>query len=345
MINASREMGRLAAGFRVSLFAISCLCFGLPSLLAQVSLNVNSNLEQTAGITSTNRSAAVGSSLSHPYDFEKLRLDFGDTVEMNVFGAPEMTSTLQVDDLGNIEVPLAGSIHVTGDSLRQVESKIEQALIERKMFNAPQVSLEITGFTPHSVTVSGEVESPGRLELLAPKSLLNILAMAGGETPAAGGTISIHHPVQGAADSVRIVNYSAKANDAEIAAATLVYPGDTVQVKRAGVVYVLGAVNRPGGYLMVNSGTLSAPEAIAVAKGVTLIASTRTAIVVRRHNGTVSRVEIPLDEEQKGVRVPTQLLDGDILFVSTSKLKATFVNTSSILASAAAAGIFIAPSL
>ena len=329
------------AAFRFEGACVAFLCLSA-TMTAQVSLNVNSNLEQTAGTTSTHHSTVVGSNLAHPYDFEKLRLEFGDTLQMSVFGAPEMDRTLQVDDLGDIVVPLAGTIRVAGDTLRQVETKVGQALIEKNMFNAPQVSLELIGFTPHGITVSGEVQSPGALELLVPRNLLDVLALAGGETPAAGGEIVIHQHVAGAEDSVRRIQYSSKANDAGIATATLVYPGDTVEVTRAGVVYVIGAVSRPGGYLMVNSGSLSVPEAIAVANGETVIASTRTAIVVRRDKGAVSRFEVQLNDEQKGLRPPTQLRDGDILYVLTSKLKATLVNTSSIIASAASAGIIAA---
>jgi polysaccharide export outer membrane protein len=280
--------------------------------------------------------------MAHPDDFEKIRLGSGDTLEMSVFGAPEMTHTLQVDNLGNCTVPLVGSLHVAGDTTRQAEDLIRQALIEKKMFNDPEVFVEILAFTAHNITVSGEVQSPGKIALLAPKTVLDVLALAGGETTAAGGEIMIHHRNADGGEDVQKVNYSSKSSDSGPAASTLVYPGDTVNVRRAGVVYVLGAVTRPGGYLMVNGGSLTVPEAVSLANGTTLVASTRIALMVTRNDGTISRTEVPLDAEQRGKVAPTQLHDGDILYVITSRLKATLVNTSSILSSAASAGIYAA---
>jgi polysaccharide export outer membrane protein len=326
---------------RAALALSVCLCAASLAASAQVSLTVSSNLEQTAGTTSRGRSAALASG-AHPDDFDKLHLDYGDTLQLSVFGAPEMTSTLQVDSLGDCLVPLVGTIHVQGDTPRQGEDKIRQSLIEKKMFNDPQVFLDIVSYTPHNITVSGEVQSPGKLEILVPKPLLDVLALAGGETPAAGGVISIHHRNADDTISVREITYSMKVNDSGSAASTLVYPGDTVNVRRAGVIYILGAVERPGGYLMVNGGNLTVPEAISLASGTTLVASTKTALVVSRRDGTIRRSEVPLDAEQRGKEPPTPLQDGDILYVITSKLKATLINTSSVLSSAASAGIYAA---
>jgi len=43
---------------------------------------------------------------------------------------------------------------------------------------------------------------------------------------------------------------------------TVIQPGDTVTVKRAGIVYVLGAVTRPGGYIMQEGGELDVTQAV-----------------------------------------------------------------------------------
>ncbi len=307
---------------------------------AQVSSTVNANLEQTAGVSSSHRPTLTIDTMARPTGFETLLLDGGETLDLSVFGAPEMTRTLQVDREGKCIIPLVGSVELAGETTREGEAKIRQLLIDRKMFNDPQVTLQIVAYSSRNVFVSGEVESPGKLELLAPESLLNVLAMAGGETPAAGGEISIHHRTVEGTDKVRHVPYSSKSHDADIAANTVVYPGETVNVSRAGVVYVLGAVARPGGYLMVNGGKLSVPEAVSLANGTTLLASTRTAVVVRRQNDAVDRMEVPLDDEQKGRKAATALVDGDIVYVATSRLKSTFINTSGLISSASGAAIY-----
>ena len=312
---------------------------GLPAW-GQVSSTVDANLEQTAGVASSHRAPLTIDTMARPTGFDTLLLDGGQTLEMTVFGAPEMSRTLQIDREGKCVIPLVGSVALAGQTTREGEATIRQLLIDRKMFNDPQVTLQITAYASRNVFVAGEVESPGKLELLAPESLLNVLAMAGGETPAAGGEISIHHRTVEGIDKVRHVPYSSKMHDSDIAANTVVYPGETVNVSRAGVIYVLGAVTRPGGYLMVNGGKLSVPEAISLANGTTLLASTRTAVIVRRQNDMVDRMEVALDDEQKGRKASTALVDGDILYVGTSKLKSTFVNTSGLITSLSGAAIY-----
>ena len=313
---------------------------GEKTALAQVSSTVEGNLEQTAGVSSSHRPSLTVDTMARPTGFETLLLDSGETLDLTVFGAPEMTRTLQVDKEGKCVIPLVGSVELAGETTREGEAKIRQLLMDRKMFNDPQVTLQILAYLSRSIFVSGEVESPGKLELLAPESLLNVLAMAGGETPAAGGEVSIHHRTVEGTDKVRHVPYSSKLHDSDLAANTVVYPGETVNVSRAGVVYVLGAVTRPGGYLMVNGGKLSVPEAISLANGTTLLASTRTAVVVRRQNDAVDRMEVPLDDEQKGRKAATALVDGDIVYVANSRLKSAFVNTSGLITSASGAAIY-----
>ncbi len=306
---------------------------------AQVSSTVTSNLEQTAGTASSRRSTPVGNSMAHPDDFDKLLLESGDTLQMSVFGAPEMEQTLQVDSSGNCLVPLVGVLHLGGETTRQGEDAIRSALIEKKMFNDPQVFLEITAFTPHNVTVSGEVQSPGQIQVLAPRPLIDVLALTGGETPAAGGRVLIRHKNDDGAETVRSIPFSSKVTASDPAATTMVYPGDAVNVPRAGVVYVLGAVEKPGGYLMVNAGSLTVPQAISLANGTTIVAYMHSAIVVSRGPNGINRIEVPVGDEQQGKAEATVLHDGDILYIRTSKLKAAFINTSSIISSAASAGI------
>ncbi len=323
-------------------FLMGCMTLlagAMPPCHAQVSSTINSNLEQTAGTSSTRRAIQPSSTMARPVDFDKLRISPGDVLEMNIFGIPEMTRSLQVDDHGDAVVPLAGSIHLADVTAREGAARIRQALIDRKMFNNPEVSLEISEFTSQSVTVSGEVQSPGRVDLLVPKPLLDVLALAGGETTAAGGDVYIHHPRLGGQDEVRHLLYSNKSHDPDTAE-TLVYPGDTVDVKRAGVIYVLGAVSRPGGYLMVNAGKLSVPEALSLANGTTQLASTKKAVVVRRQPDAVDRIEVPLDDEQRGRKPATELSDGDILYVSTSRLKASLASSSQLITTATGAVIY-----
>jgi polysaccharide export outer membrane protein len=120
----------------------------------------------------------------------------------------------------------------------------------------------------------------------------------------------------------------------------MVMPGDTLTVRRAGVVYVLGAVNRPGGYLMQENGDLNVTQAIALAWGTGLQASVGTIRLIRKvPDGKVLEIDIPLGEIQKGKQAPPRLQAEDVLYVPVSKFK--MVLSSALLTSAATAAIYL----
>jgi len=315
------------------------LAFGSLCPAQQVSPAISSNLEQTAGTTSTRRSLSPSAGpAALPDDFAKLRLDTGYQLELDVFGAPEMSCSLRVDDDGDINVPLIGIVHVAGDTLREAERAIALELVAKEMINSPNVQLKISAFAAGTTTVSGEVQSPGKLQLLAPRTLLAVLADAGGETTAAGGHVEIHHSLPGGTEQVVQVAY-APGKDPREAEKTLVLPGDTVYVPRAGVIYVLGAVNRPGGYLMVNGGTLDLPQAVALAMGISPVGSSKSVVVVRKQDGQIGEYRLRLDEMQRGKAETFALLDGDMIYVPSSKVKSALINSSSVLSAAASASI------
>jgi polysaccharide export outer membrane protein len=317
----------------------SLLTCGSACRAQQVSPTVSSNLEQTAGTTSTRRSSSPGSGpIALPDDFTKLRLDTGYSLELEVFGAPEMNCSLRVDDAGNVVVPLVGAVHVAGDTLRQAEKAIADELVAKQMINSPNVNLGISAFAARTVTISGEVQSPGKLQLLAPRPLLAVLADAGGETAAAGGHVDIHHTPAGEPEQIVHVLYAPGKNSTE-AEKALVSPGDTVYVPRAGVIYVLGAVNRPGGYLMVNGGTLDLPQAVALAMGVSPIGSSKSVVVVRRRDGRIDEYHLRLDEMQRGSIETFALTDGDMVYIPDNKVKSMLINSSAVLSAAASASI------
>jgi len=315
------------------------LVFGTVCRAQQVSPAISSNLEQTAGTTSTRRSltASAGPTVL-PDDFTKLRLNTGYQLELEVYGAPEMSCSLRVDDDGNVTVPLVGAVHVAGDTLHEAEKAIAHELVAKEMINSPNVHLKISAFAAGTITVSGEVQSPGKLQLLAPRTLLAVLADAGGETTAAGGHVEIHHTQPGGTEQIVRVTY-AHGKDTTEAEKALVSPGDTVYVPRAGVIYVLGAVNRPGGYLMVNGGTLNLPQAVALAMGVSPVASSKSVVVVRKQEGQVGEYHLRLDEMQSGKAETFALKDGDMVYVPSSKVKSALINSSSVLSAAASAAI------
>ena len=277
-----------------------------------------------------------------PEGLERLKLAPGFLLEMNVYNNPQMASELRIDEQGDVTVPLAGTVHLGGDTLSQAQNAIAQALIEKEILNYPQVSLNVVQFAARNVSVLGEVQNPGRIQLLAPEPLGDVLAQAGGETLAAGDEIEIRRRNADGKFETREVKYL-RGKDSDVLQNVLVHPGDTVSVPRAGVIYVLGAVNRPGGYLMVDGGSLNVLQAVSMANGTTLQASTRWATVLRREGSGYVQFRVPLKKMETGKATPVQLSINDVLYISPSTWKSVMINGSNVLSAATSAAIYRAP--
>ena len=138
---------------------------------------------------------------------------------------------------------------------------------------------------------------------------MDVLALAGGTTLTAGNEIQI---TRGSANAEPIpksilVHYS-RATDPDAVKQAIVNPGDTVLVKRAGIVYVLGAVTRPGGYVMQEEGTLNVLQAISLANGTALAAKTGTIHILRRDDhGAVADIRLSYKKLIRGQSSEVQL--------------------------------------
>jgi polysaccharide biosynthesis/export protein len=275
-----------------------------------------------------------------PEDFSKLKLAPGFLLKLSVLDDPDFTGQYRVDEQGSISVPVLGSLHVGGLTADQAREQVSKRLLDGQILKEPQVSLTVLEYTAPQVVIIGEVALPGKYALLQPTNLVHVLALAGGPTRLAGDEVQITPGDENVPPS--LVHYS-KASDPKSVADVIVHPGDTVQVKRAGIVYVLGAVNRPGGYIMQEEGTLNVLQAISLANGTSMAASTKH-IYLLRHNpdGTEIDMELAYKKIYEGKLTDLQLHATDVLFVPTSKMKSIFTSSQSILASAASASIYAA---
>jgi len=271
-----------------------------------------------------------------PEDFSSLRIAPGFLLSMEVFDTPEYSLELRVDANGNVALPLAGDVHVTDLTLVEASGKIASALRDSKILNNPRVNLNVEEYASTQVTVLGEVHNPGRIEMLAPRHLDDVIAMAGGETEDAGKQIEIRHST-GTEPHSLLIEYSRNTNS-HILSETIVRPGDTVTVRRAGIVYVLGAVNRPGGYIMQEDGDLNVTQAVALAYGTTMPAAIGSMRVIRKtDDGGVKEMPIDFRDMVKGKIPPLRLQAEDVVYVPLSKTKV--VLESGLLNTAVAAAV------
>ena len=276
-----------------------------------------------------------------PKDFSELRVEPGDLLNVNVYDAPEFNASYRVDPAGELAIPLCGKVNLRGLTLSEAAHRLEAALKENQILVSPQVSVDVAQYAGQYVTVLGEVGTPGRVALIAPTTLGEVLAEVGGLTALAGAHIHIRRGGDESAPDLE-VPYSRSQGNRE-AASVLLRPGDSVVVPRAGIVYVLGAVTRPGGYVMQEDGKLNVAEALALSGGTVMQANTGGVRVIRRNpDGTVLDFPISYNGIAKGSQTPLVLQAQDIVYVPMSKVKATLADTTGILSSAASAAIVTA---
>jgi polysaccharide export outer membrane protein len=295
------------------------------------------NSTPLSGSNGTAPKRPVGSVSATPEDFSKLTLSPGFLLSMEVYDVPEFSTDLRVDADGNVAVPMIGSVHVAGKTLTESASLISTRLQSSKILNNPQVNLNITQYAGSSVSVLGEVHNPGRVELLAPHTLEDVLALAGGETQYAGNVVEIRHAV-GRSPERESIHYS-QANKNAVLNNSLILPGDVVTVLRAGIVYVLGSVNRPGGYVMQEDGELNLLQAIALAYGTSMQAAVGSIRVVRKlPDGHIQEVPVHYRDVVKGKLPPPTLQAEDVVYVPVSKVKT--VVSAGLVASTASAMVY-----
>src|SRR5579864_6583861 len=178
----------------------------------------------------------------------------GDEVEIAVYGAPDLSEHTRVSAEGNISLPLVGYVRVTGLTSSETEGAIEAQLRQNNILNDPQVSVYVKEYTSGNISVAGEVAKPGAYSALGPHHLFDVLQAAGGLTEKAANRAVISHR-----GSEKPMTVELPKDPAQMALNNVeVLPADTVVVPAAPIVYMLGEVSKPGGYVLnsINGVTL-----------------------------------------------------------------------------------------
>jgi len=247
-----------------------------------------------------------------------LTIGGGDLLKVSVFGAPESDQEVRVDQDGNLSLNFIGSVHVAGLTANAAQDLIAKKLVAGGFYAQPQVSIFVKEYATQGISVMGEVQHPGVYPILGARRLFDVISLAGGTGPKAGRVVSISH--RDHPESPRSVMLS---NDAmESAKSNIeVFPGDTVVVSRAGVVYVVGDVHKPSGVIMDNGTDMTVLQAIAMAEGTNPTAKLNNAKLIR--TTATGRQELPLAlKDMLSSKVPDLRLQAeDIIFVPTSAAK------------------------
>ncbi len=273
--------------------------------------------KEPAGIVSRSAGDSLEQKNPHREDPSALVLGPGDDVEIAVYGAPDLSEHTRVSAEGNISMPLIGYVRVAGLTSSEAEGAIEAQLRANNIINDPQVSLYVKEYTSGSISVAGEVAKPGAYSALGPHRLFDVLQGAGGLTEKAANRAVISHR-----GDEKPVTVELPKDPTEMAKNNVeIRPGDTVVVPPAPIVYVLGEVNKPGGYVLNSINGVTMLRVIAAAGGPTRAASIGGTKMVRSTPSGLKELPVPLKQimHAKAADMPVQA--DDIIYVPSSRIK------------------------
>jgi polysaccharide export outer membrane protein len=303
--------------------------------VCQIVCLVVMSLPATSTAQQPGKETAVGHTPAGPSRTSYL-LGAGDQISISALELDEISKTpYRLDDGGSVNLPLAGRIEAAGMSVSQLEAEITSRLKTYQL--RPQVSVAILQFRSQPVSVIGAVNSPGVHHLEGAKTLVEVLSLAGGLRSDAGSAIRITRqlaqgriPLASAVDdpsggfSVAEVKVKSILDARNPIENVYVRPDDVISVPRAEMIYVVGEVEKSGGFTLSDGESMTVLQAISLAGGLKSLASPQASTILRFSPGATQRKEEALDLKRilEGNGKDVKMYPDDILFIPTNKGKA-----------------------
>lgn len=263
-----------------------------------------------------------------------------DLLEIGIYGQDKLNRTLRVSGQGEISMPLLGAVKVAGLTPQKIEKRLGE-LYDAQFLVNPQVTVVVKEFRYQRVSVTGAVAKPGTYELIGPRTLLEVLSLAGGlasqtsNIPAGDIVNVIRHPnapepagtrkagtSQVSAPQVETVVIdlrrlvSGQSPDLNI----MVANGDVVHVPFADTAYVMGAVKQPKSVAVKENLTVS--QAVALAGGVDpLLASSSITIMRFDKQGSPISIKTNLNSIMAQNEPDIPIKGSDVVMVNESAVK------------------------
>jgi polysaccharide export outer membrane protein len=240
----------------------------------------------------------------------------GDFLDISEYHTPEFHSSVRVSPSGTVPLPMIDEVQLGGLDERAAAHAIEAALIAKGILLHPQVTVLVTAYAGQDVSVLGEVTHPGVYPYTLNHRLLDLISAASGLAPTAGRLVNIYH--RSDPKTPHPVVLDPGATDTSSDHNPELNPGDTVQVSRAGLVYVVGDVIRPGGFPVDPAQGLTVVQALSMAWGPSLNAATGNALLIREQKGGRTMTTLNLKRMLHGQEPDQPVYDRDILYVPDS---------------------------
>jgi polysaccharide export outer membrane protein len=246
-----------------------------------------------------------------------LKLGTGDLLEVSVYNVPELSTKARVGNSGDVYLPLIDYVHVGDLTVEEAQTLIEKRLEDGGFVRSPHVTIFLDESASQGVTILGEVMKPGIYPDMGDRRLYDMISAAGGFSLSAGRKVSI----------IRLhsqsppITVSLPRNLADDLQDNIeIMPGDTITVPRAPVVYVVGDVGHPTG-LLVDNGSLTVLQALALAGGTNHTAKMGATCIIRKGPAGMTETRVPLKKMLEAKAPDMNLQADDILFVPLSGVR------------------------
>jgi len=256
----------------------------------------------------------------------------GDQIQISDPELTELTSKpVRIDGEGNVDVPLAGRVHVAGMTAQDSQQELNKAL--SAYIRRPQVIVDVAEVRSQPVSVLGAVNTPGVHQIQGHKTLLEMLSLAGGVRQDAGYSVRITRELDWGCIPLPSAHLDAsgkftvaemnlkKIMEAKTPEENIqIFPHDVISVPKAEMIYVIGEVRRSGGFVLGEHQSMSVLQALSLAEGLNPGANPRKAKILRLKPDADQRVEMPVDMKDalNGKKPDVPLQGEDILFIPGS---------------------------
>ena len=271
----------------------------------------------------------------------------GDLLGIEIFDVPELSREVRVSETGFVAIPLLPvQVQAGGLTPFQLQAKLAELLQVNGLVTHPQITVTVKEQHSAPITIIGAVKTPLTLQAVRQMNLLQALSQAGGIADDAGSKVLITRKLtlpapdsttadsepkdmakassvqgpSGAENTITIdINDLLDSGDPKYNIPLL--GGDVITVPRGGVVYAVGAVEHPGGFVMQSDRQqLTVLKVLSLAGGLTGTAKGANAVILRQAPGSSQREQLPVDLK-KILALKTEdlsLRQNDILYVPDS---------------------------
>lgn len=203
----------------------------------------------------------------------------GDQLKVSVYGSPDLATEARVSESGKITFPLIGQVALGGLSAAAAEQKIAGLLESGGFVRKPQVNIVVSAVQSQQVSVLGQVNRPGRYPVDGKRSVMDMLALAGGISAEGGDRVSLIRTRDGKTtreeiDVIQMVRDGELARDYQLAGSDVIY------VERAPRFYIYGEVQRPGAFRLERAMTVM--QALSAGGGLSPRGTERGLLIKRR---------------------------------------------------------------